>query len=43
MKHLESPAEAERKQARKAAFIPAWPVVLGVLAIIVVIVVLSLR
>jgi type VI protein secretion system component VasF len=27
MEHMPSPAEAERNQARKRAFIPVWPLI----------------
>lgn len=35
--HMPSPARAERNQRRKLAFIPVWPVVAGILLVVVVV------
>lgn len=40
MEHMPSPARAERKQARKLAFIPVWPVVAAIAVVVAVIVLL---
>lgn len=37
MDHLPSPARAERNQRRKLAFIPIWPVVAGIVLVVVVV------
>ena len=34
---MPSPARAERNQQRKLAFVPVWPVVAGIVLIVVVI------
>jgi len=39
MKHMPSPARAERNQQRKLEFIPMWPIV-GAITVIVVLVLL---
>ena len=35
---MPSPARAERNQQRKLAFVPVWPVIAGIVLIVVVIV-----
>jgi type VI protein secretion system component VasF len=37
MDHLPSPARAERNQRRKLAFIPVWPVIAGIVVVVVAI------
>ena len=37
MDHLPSPARAERNQQRKLAFIPVWPVVAGVVLVVLLV------
>jgi len=34
---MPSPARAERNQQRKLAFVPVWPVIAGIVLIVVVI------
>ena len=38
MDRMPSPARAERNQQRKLAFVPVWPVIAGIVLIVVVIV-----
>jgi type VI protein secretion system component VasF len=40
MEHLPSPARAERNQQRKLAFIPVWPVILGIALVVLLVLVL---
>jgi len=37
MDRMPSPARAERNQQRKLAFVPVWPVIAGIVLIVVVI------
>ena len=38
MDRMPSPARAERNQKRKLAFIPVWPLIAGIVLVVVVIV-----
>jgi len=37
MEHMPSPERAERNQQRKLAFIPVWPVVAGIVLVVLLV------